>query len=49
MLTCNSEAAWYYDESSAPKMIRMCPAGCDAIKAGATIRIQLGCATVALN
>jgi hypothetical protein len=46
---CASEVAWYYDDPSAPKQIRMCPAACDAISGGGTIQIKLGCETVALN
>jgi hypothetical protein len=46
---CADQAAWYYDDRSAPKLTRMCPAGCAAIKAVGTIQIQLGCATVSLN
>lgn len=46
---CEHQRAWYYDDPVAPKQIRMCPAACDAISGGGTVRISLGCATVSLN
>jgi hypothetical protein len=42
-----SGGGWYYDNPTAPTKIIMCPASCDALKAGnATIDIVLGCETV---
>jgi hypothetical protein len=46
---CDKQLAWYYDDPATPKQIRMCPAACDAISGGGTVRISLGCATVSLN
>jgi hypothetical protein len=45
---CGERVAWYYDDPAAPKQIRMCPAGCQAISGGGTIEIKLGCETVPL-
>jgi hypothetical protein len=45
---CGDQAAWYYDDPGAPKQIKMCPAGCQAISGGGTIQIKLGCETVPL-
>jgi len=46
---CGTDVAWYYDDPSQPKTIRMCPSACDMIKTGGMIQIQLGCATVSLE
>jgi hypothetical protein len=43
---CTNRVAWYYDNPSAPKQLRMCPAACDAISSGGSVQIQLGCATI---
>jgi hypothetical protein len=45
-VACADHVAWYYDDPGAPKQIKMCPAACDAISGGGSIRIRLGCATV---
>lgn len=45
---CADKVAWYYDDPNAPRQIKMCPAGCQAISAGGTIEIRLGCETVPL-
>lgn len=46
---CESAEAWFYDDPSAPKLIRMCPAACSSISGGGAIEITLGCETVSLN
>jgi hypothetical protein len=46
---CASAEAWFYDNPSAPALIRMCPAACSSISAGGSIEITLGCETVSLN
>ena len=46
---CERQLAWYYDDPAVPKQIRMCPAACEAISGGGSVRISLGCATVSLN
>jgi hypothetical protein len=43
---CGDKHAWHYDAPVAPKQIKMCPAGCQAISGGGTIHIKLGCETV---
>jgi hypothetical protein len=45
---CADQVAWFYDDPAAPKQIRICPAGCQAISGGGTIEIKLGCETVPL-
>jgi hypothetical protein len=45
---CADQVAWYYDDPAAPKQIKMCPAGCQAISGGGTVEIKLGCETVPL-
>ncbi len=45
---CADQVAWFYDDPVAPKQIKMCPAGCQAISGGGTIEIKLGCETVPL-
>ena len=49
MQACGSEQAWFYDNATAPKQIRMCPAACDAVSGGGSLQIKLGCETVSLN
>lgn len=49
MQACGSEQAWFYDDPSAPKQIRMCPAACEAVSGGGSLQIKLGCETVSLN
>ncbi|MEY4581650.1 MAG: hypothetical protein RL701_6353 [Pseudomonadota bacterium] len=46
---CSTASAWHYDDPKTPKKIVMCPAACEAIKAGGTIEFQLGCATIPLE
>jgi hypothetical protein len=46
---CASAEAWFYDDPSAPTMIRMCPAACSGISTGGAIEITLGCETISLN
>jgi hypothetical protein len=46
---CGTEQAWFYDNPSAPKQIRMCPAACDAVSGGGSLQIKLGCETVSLD
>jgi hypothetical protein len=47
--SCADAEAWFYDDPSAPTMIRMCPAACSGISAGGAIEITLGCETISLN
>jgi hypothetical protein len=49
MQACASAEAWFYDDPSAPTMIRMCPAACSSITVGGSIEITLGCETISLN
>ena len=46
---CESAEAWFYDDPSAPTLIRMCPAACSSISGGGAIEITLGCETISLN
>ena len=46
---CGSERAWFYDDPTTPKQIRMCPAACNALSGGGSLQIKLGCETVSLN
>jgi hypothetical protein len=46
---CESAEAWFYDDPSAPTLIKMCPAACSSVSGGGAIEIRLGCETVSLN
>jgi Mg-chelatase subunit ChlD len=42
--TCN-EAGWFYDNPLEPKRLILCPSTCEAVLAGASVSIVLGCPT----
>jgi hypothetical protein len=46
---CGPTGGWHYDHPSAPTSIELCPSTCAAVQAdkGATLRVLLGCATIA--
>jgi Mg-chelatase subunit ChlD len=45
MGNCGSEGGWYYDNPSAPRLIRLCDSTCDLLSAG-SIQVEFGCDTV---
>lgn len=45
---CGDASAWFYDEPSAPTLLRLCPATCALVQAGGTVDIAFGCETVPL-
>jgi len=42
---CDSSGGWYYDNPSAPTLIKLCDATCQALSGGA-IQVEFGCDTV---
>lgn len=44
---CGSSSGWYYDNPSAPTLIKLCPAACSQVSASNTgqVNVLLGCAT----
>jgi hypothetical protein len=45
---CGSAQAWFFDQTLSPTQIELCPAACSAVKAGGTLRVAYGCASVEL-
>ncbi|HEX7670812.1 MAG TPA: vWA domain-containing protein [Polyangiaceae bacterium] len=41
--TCGDQTAWYFDNPSAPTLIKMCPKACDGLNQGGRIAVELGC------
>lgn len=46
---CGALDAWYYDDPLDPTEIKLCPATCEAVEGGGTLKIVFGCATVPLQ
>lgn len=42
---CGSEGGWYYDDPSAPRLIRLCDSTCDSLSGG-SIQVEFGCDTI---
>jgi hypothetical protein len=42
-----TQGGWYYDDPAAPQRVMLCPATCDAVRGGSSLRIVLGCSTIA--
>ncbi|HVU01351.1 MAG TPA: VWA domain-containing protein [Polyangiaceae bacterium] len=40
---CGTDPGWYADNPDSPTVISMCPASCDALKAGGRVEVALGC------
>jgi Mg-chelatase subunit ChlD len=48
--TCGTARAWYYDDPTAPTLLKMCPSMCDTLKTGGRVQVALGCVnTVVLH
>jgi hypothetical protein len=44
--TCDpATGGWYYDNPSAPTLLKMCPASCATLTQGGRVAVELGCAT----
>jgi hypothetical protein len=41
---CGTKVGWHYDNESAPKQVRFCPAACEQVKAGGKLALAFGCA-----
>jgi hypothetical protein len=42
---CGSEGGWYYDNPSAPTLIKLCDATCDLLSGG-SVQVEFGCDTI---
>jgi hypothetical protein len=42
---CGSEGGWYYDNPSAPSLIRLCESTCDLLSGG-SVQVEFGCDTI---
>jgi hypothetical protein len=42
---CGSEGGWYYDDASAPTLIKLCDSTCDLLSGG-SIQVEFGCDTI---
>lgn len=41
---CGNKVGWHYDNETAPKQVRFCPAACEQVKAGGKLALAFGCA-----
>ena len=46
--SCGTANGWYYDSPAQPKTATLCPTPCAAVKAGASVAMLVGCATIIL-